>query len=191
MINFEFNENTVRMVENKLGDMKSQTPKVLKDALNNTAKQARTDLRRKAQDTYTVKAGSFNKVMTIKKAVPRDLVAIIKTEGKPLPLTYFRTKKQEGVGETAKVLKKGKMKPLQKGNIKAFRTGVTAGGAGKVHVGLFQRTGSARLPIKQLYSNSIPKMIGNEYRVFGVVEPKIKENLQKNIEGQIKRVLGE
>ena len=50
MINFEFNENTVRMVENKLGDMKSQTPKVLKDALNNTAKQARTDLRRKAQD---------------------------------------------------------------------------------------------------------------------------------------------
>ena len=54
---------------------------------------------------------------------------------------------------------------------------------------MFQRKGKERFPIKQLYSNSVPVMLGNEKRVYGVVEPKIKKNLRKNIEGQIKRVL--
>ena len=38
MIEFEFDQRTVQQVEKKLGDMKSKTPKVIKDALNRTAK---------------------------------------------------------------------------------------------------------------------------------------------------------
>ena len=174
MIEFEFDQRTVQQVEKKLGDMKSKTPKVIKDALNRTAKQARTDLRRKAQETYTVKAGKFNRGMTIQNAT-----------GAPMPITSYRTSMAKRAGGKAQILTAGGLKTLQKGNIKAFKSTVGAG-----HGGMFQRKGKERLPIKQLYSNSVPVMIGNEKRVYGVVEPKIKQNLEKNIEGQIRRVLG-
>ena len=174
MFEFEFDQRTVQLVEKKLGDMKSKTPKVIKDALNRTAKQARTDLRRKAQETYTVKAGKFNRGMTIQNAT-----------GAPMPITSYRTSMAKRAGGKAQILTAGGLKTLQKGNIKAFKSTVGAG-----HGGMFQRKGKERLPIKQLYSNSVPVMIGNEKRVYGVVEPKIKQNLEKNIEGQIRRVLG-
>ena len=185
MIEFEFDQKTVQQVEKKLGDMKSKTPQVMKDALNKTAKQARTDLRRKAQETYTVKAGKFNKAMTIKNATTGNLTAIIKTTGQPLPISNFKTSMSKSAGGKAQVLAAGGLKSLQKGNIKAFKSTVGAG-----HAGMFQRKGQARLPIKQFYSNSIPVMIGNEKRVYGIVEPKIRDHLKKNIEGQISRVLG-
>lgn len=185
MIEFEFDQRTVQQVEKKLGDMKSKTPKVIKDALNRTAKQARTDLRRKAQETYTVKAGKFNKDMTIQNATTGNLTAIIKSTGTPMPITSYRTSMTKRAGGKAQILTAGSLKPLQKGNIKAFKATMKSG-----HSGMFQRKGKERLPIKELYSNSVPVMIGNEKRVYGVVEPKIKQNLEKNIEGQIRRVLG-
>ena len=33
-------------------------------------------------------------------------------------------------------------------------------------------------------------MVGNEARVYGVVAPSIRENLQKNIQKQIDKILG-
>ena len=51
------------------------------------------------------------------------------------------------------------------------------------------RKGSKRLPINELYSVSIPQMIGNEKDVYGVVEPNIETNLQKNISKQVAKIL--
>lgn len=185
MIEFEFDQKTVQQVEKKLGDMKKKTPQVMKDALNKTAKQARTDLRRKAQETYTVKAGKFNKAMTIKNATAGNLTAIIETSGSPLKIIDYQVKMNKAGEVKARILKTGGLKLLQKGGIKAFKAEMKNG-----HKGIFQRKGSERLPIKELYSNSIPVMIGNEKRVYGIVEPKIRDHLKKNIEGQISRVLG-
>lgn len=185
-IDIELDPKTVQQVEKKLGNMKSKTPKVIKDALNRTARQARTDLRNKAQKTYTAKTGKFNKAMVIQNATTGNLTAIIKSTGEPMPISSYKTSMPKKAGGKAQILASGSLKPLKKGNIKAFKTTV---GEGKGHKGMFQRKGKERFPIKQLYSNSVPVMLGNEKRVYGVVEPKIKKNLRKNIEGQIKRVL--
>ena len=84
----------------------------------------------------------------------------------------------------AKVLKASGMKALQKGDIKAFVVRFKSG-----HVDVAQRQGPPRLPIKTLYSNSIPKMLGNEKRVFKVVKPNINKNLQENIDKQVRKIL--
>ena len=52
-----------------------------------------------------------------------------------------------------------------------------------------QRRSKARFPIKKLSSNSVPIMIGNE-KVYDQLEPKIKQILYKNIEAQIKFLVG-
>ena len=65
MITYEYDQNTLAKVEKKLGSLKSEAPKALKNAINQTAKQARKDLATEAQKTYVVKSGRFNKSMSI------------------------------------------------------------------------------------------------------------------------------
>ena len=84
----------------------------------------------------------------------------------------------------AKVLKAGGMKSLEKGDLKAFITKFSS-----KHLAVVQRRGKKRFPIKTLSANSIPIMLGNKQRVYGIVEPNIKKNLKVNVEKQVKKVL--
>ena len=191
MITYEYDQNTLAKVEKKLGSLKSEAPKALKNAINQTAKQARKDLATEAQKTYVVKSGRFNKAMTIKNATQGSLEATIKATGAPMELKDYkvspataRTGANRPDLTKAKVLKAGSMKGLQKGNIKAFVAKFSSG-----HASVAQRRGSARLPLKVLFSNSIPKMLGNEKRVYGIVRPTIEQNLQENVDKQVRKIL--
>lgn len=191
MITYEYDQNMLAKVEKKLGSLKSEAPKALKNAINQTAKQARKELATEAQKTYVVKSGRFNKAMTIKNATQSSLEATIKATGAPMELKDYKVSPataQTGPNRPsitkAKVLKAGSMKGLQKGDIKAFVAKFASG-----HASVAQRRGSARLPLKVLYSNSIPKMLGNEKRVYGVVRPNISKNLQENVDKQVRKIL--
>ena len=163
MITYEFDPNTLAKVERKLGSLKSEAPKALKNAINQTAKAAR-----KALAEETIKA----------TGAPMEL-----KDFKVSPATARTGSKRPSITK-AKVLASGSLKGLEKGGIKAF---VTKFGSG--HASVAQRRGSSRLPLKVLFSNSIPKMIGNEKRVYGIVEPTIQQNLQANIDKQVRKIL--
>lgn len=192
MITFKYDQRTLAKVERKLGRMKSEAPKALKNAINQTAKQARKELAAEAQKTYIVKSGRFNKAMKIKNATTASLEAVIKTKGSPLGLKDFKVSPatvRSGAARPdvvkAKVLKAGGMKPLQMSDLKAFVVKFKSG-----HVAVAQRKGAARLPIKTFSANSIPVMIGNEKRVYGIVRPNIEDNLKNNINKQVAKILG-
>lgn len=203
-------DDSYRYVEKRLGNLKSKTPKVLAKSINDTAKWARRALADEARKTYTVRLAGFNGAMKIKNARYSNLEAIIKTEGETIQLVKYH--KSAGKKATkAEVLSGGGLKALEKKGIKAFVAKTSNG-----HTGIYQRKyrydkdnpsyrkpknfadKSARnhnrkihgKPIKTLFSNSIPMMIGNEDRVYGIVEPKINEYLQKQIDRHIEKVLG-
>ncbi len=202
MIEVTYDRNMLAKIERKLGKMKNEAPKVLQRAINQTAKQARKELVSEAQKTYTIKDGGFNRAMKLKAASTGNLEATIKARGAPIPLKDFRVSKAGGKVR-AQVLKSGSLKPLEKGGIKAFINNVAkkgqtrskdtkkgrAGTAVK-HNAVAQRLTEKRLGIEEKFSNSIPVMLGNEKRVYGVVEPHIQENLKRNIEMQVRKVLG-
>lgn len=201
MIRVEVNRASLSYVEKKLGSLKSKAPNVIAKALNKTAKQARKKLAIKAQETYTVKNAGFNRGMTIKNATAGSLESTIEATGAPLPLKQFKISKS-GKTVRAQVLKAGGLKPLEKSGIKAFVNNIAKRGQtrkrnskkGKAgssvsHTAVAQREGAGRLPIKTFYSNSIPKMIGNEKRVYGIVKPLIKSDLKKNIDEQIRKLV--
>ena len=202
MIEITINRNTLGQIETRLGRMQNQAPSVLKNAINQTAKQARKDLASEAQKKYTIKNAGFNRAMRLKAASVSNMEAVITSSGAPIPLKNFRVSKAGG-RVRAQVLKSGGLKELEVGGRKAFvnniaRKGQTRkrdtakGGKGTQvkHMSVAQRLTEKRLHIKELYSNSIPIMIGNEDRVYGVVKPNIQDNLQRNIEYQIRKVLG-
>lgn len=192
MIEINYDQTMLEQVERRLGRMKNEAPKALKIAINQTAKQARKDLAIEAQKTYTIKIGRFNKAMKIKNASSSRLEATIKATGKVMGLKDFKVSPatmQTGANRPdilkAKVLKAGRMKSLEMGNLKAFITKFSSG-----HLAVAQRRGKKRLPIKTLSTNSIPIMLGNEKRVYGIVEPNIKKNLKDNVKKQVQKVLG-
>lgn len=192
MVTIEVNKNNLRLIEKRLGNMQSKSKDVLKRAVNDTAKQARKEIAQQAQKTYVVKGGKFNKAMKIKRASNSNLVAIISATGGAMELKDFRvspasykTGDQRPNVVKAKVLKSSSMKQLVKGDIKAFVAKFSNG-----HVSVLQRKGKKRLPVKKLLSPSIPKMLGNEKRVYKIVKPTINKNLRANINKHIRKVLG-
>lgn len=199
MIKFEFDEAGLQKVEKKLGAMKSEAPRALKNALNATAKDARKDLANKARETYTVKIGGFNSQMKIERASTGNLVAIIRSQGAPLELKKFSVQGgRRGSAMTTQINKKHGRKSwggnafvnniARNGQTRKRGTAKGAAGSAVSHVAAAVRHGS-RLPIKKLFSVSVPQMIGNEKDVYGVVKPHIQENLQKNIDAQVAKIL--
>ena len=184
MITYEVDLFTLSQVQKKLGNMQKKAPVVISRALNKTAVSARVRLANRAQQAYTVKTGGFKKDMDIKKANSGNLVAEIRSEGKPLKIVKFKYSGSKSSGAKADITRSG-LKALIKGNIKAFVATMNSG-----HNGIFQREGQARLPIKELYSNSVPKMIGSEKRVYGIEKKNIDSDLKKYMEAQIKLLVG-
>ena len=174
--------------------------KALKKALKTTAEHARQRLADQAQNAYTVKNAGFKKAMTIKATSDYSL---IHSEGEPLPLRSFKTSKGKTVTK-AQVVKPGRLKPLQRGGIKAFVNNIAEKGSvrkrdtkkgikgSKIrHIAVAQREGSKRLGIEEKYSNSIPVMLGSPKRVYGKVRSEIASDLQTQIRMFVDRALKE
>lgn len=177
-------EKAIKEIEKILGDSnKKKASQILSKAVNATAVEARNLLANKAKETYAVKSAGFNKEMSIKKGSAKSPVATIKTSGGPIELFKFKTSPATyKTGDSkpkrtrARVKAHGGMRNILMDGRWAFVTQFTSG-----HKTLVQRTSLKRLPIKTLYSPSIPQMIGNEKEVYGIVEPQIREMLQKHI----------
>lgn len=191
LLQFEIDQATLQVIEQALGGLKSESRKVLKNAVNATAKQAKADLAEKAKGEYAVKKTRFTKAMTTKNASLSRPEATINVTGEQLELRDFkaspasvRTGSARPSVVKAKVLLSSSLKPLATSDTKAFITKFKSG-----HVSIVQRRSKARFPLKKLLSNSIPKMVGSQEKVYGVVEPHIYSNLMDNISKEIEKVL--
>lgn len=186
LIEFEVDATQLQRIELKLKDMKSKAPQALKNAVNATARDAKKDLANKAKETYAVKSPRFQKAIAMKNATAAKPTATLKITGAVNELADFKYKANSASDAArGKVLKSSGLKVLEKGNLKAF---ISKFGSG--HVSVVQRKGASRLPLRKLLSPSIPTMVGNEAKVYGIVKPNIEQNLQKNIQKQIDKILG-
>lgn len=198
-------EDIMTRLENQLQKTPEQIPHVLRKTINDTAKSTRREVTAQAREAYTVKTGNFNKAMMIENATQRYPQATIHTEGNPLALYGFKRRSNSGkTGAKAQVIKQGSLKSLtleggsDKGkDLKAFIQKVKNKN-GSSHVGIFRRmTSSERQKsgskeenaIKQFYSLSVPQMLGNEQKVYSEVQPFIVEELRKNLEKHIAKVM--
>ncbi len=182
----------VRSIGRKLGRLSKDAPVVLKLAINETANKTRTLMAKEAQKAYIMKLGSAKKYMKIKKATANMPVAVISSKGSPTLVNDHKispSKMQTGANRPsilkAKVLRKSKMQSLQRDGIKAFLTKFTNFGLHKV--GVVERVGKDRYPIKPLYSPAISQMLGSERNVLNVIQPEVGSILQREITRQIDR----
>lgn len=186
-----------------LGDLKDQRFKVLKNAVNATAKQAQADLVAKAQAEYTAKKGPLKKAASIKKGTDSNPEATITVKGTTLELREFKATAPRS-GARAKILTSGSLKAIQsqKGSrAKAFLATFESGHTAIVQRQdgeTYRREGAKRQAkygrhidmtrLKKLLSISFPKMVGGS-AVLGELEPDIYETLLANVSREIERVM--
>nr|DAN92298.1 MAG TPA: minor tail protein Z [Caudoviricetes sp.] len=202
MISFEADATQLERIHLRLMHMNKQAPSVLKKALNATARDAKTDLAKKAKETYAVRAPRFKKAIGQKNATNSKLVATLKITGKSTALADFTHKAHAGgASARAKLYKGGTLKDLSLNDkLKAFVVKFKSGHEAVVRRdppnrytrGLAERirTGGDRTKLKEFYSPSVPRMVGNEAKVYGIVKPKIQENLQRHVDQEIQKIFG-
>lgn len=199
----EYDGALVDAVGHALGDLKSQRFKVLKNAVNATAKQAQAALVDKAQAEYAAKKELLKRAATIEKGTDSKPEATITVKGATLELREFKTSAPKS-GAKAKILNSSTLKLIQsqKGSkAKAFLATFESGHTAIVQRQdgeTYRRDGAKRQAkygrhidmtrVKKLLSISFPKMVGGS-AVLGALAPDIYDTLLENVNKEIRRVM--
>lgn len=192
MIQYGMDRKDLLYVMSRLKGVEEKAPRVIKNALNHTAKKARKELAAGAQASYTVKSGGFNSRMKVKNATMRNPTAVIWVKDRTLTIGRFHTSAPKSGGK-ADIVRAG-LKPLtlplggskkkknRAGGVKRslkmlkaplrslkklVRNNKDEGKFAKAfkRKGLImQRETGERYPVKVLRSVSVPKMMEKVYK---------------------------
>lgn len=173
---------TLRALD-QLGDV--VRGRALARALNRAATTVRAGARREIRGRYNIAASRVNKVIQIKQATSLNPEAVVYAKDRRLALSVFGVRTAKKSGEvTVKVLRAGPRKTVR-GNPKYEGAPfVQTVGRGR-HVGIFQRVGRERLPIKELVSVSIPGALTNKV-IADVLRRVAVERFGVELEREIK-----
>ena len=154
-------------IERALGDLKDETPKVLRSALSNTARRVRRQVVKEAakrydyQDDGVWKASNAGAIMLKAKAKGDAFYTRLVSSGPMNELMDFMVTPsaynpdQRPAAHKSKVLSTGALKVLgekPKPFVTRFRSG---------HIAIVQRKTEKRLPVHSLLAPSVPSMVQN------------------------------
>lgn len=173
-----------RLIQAKLGSTPLESKKILKQAINATAKKTLPMTGEHAQKTYDVKKEAFNKGkgkyadVKIKNASNSRLEAQILFSGHKLELIQYKTNPAGAVDPRnppdmvrGHVLKSNGLKPIIKNGQKGFIVKYKSG-----HITVAARNDKKRLPIKTIYSPSIPQIVGSK-KLLSSIKNEVSEIL--------------
>lgn len=181
----EVTADHIERAEQLLKHIPNAAPKALSRAINRAAESARTEAARKVRETYFIPHNAVLSTIKIDKASEGRLMAKVTSRGHATPLINFRvTPKQPQPRRKSPIIVR--VKQGQGGSVKrAFVARMKSG-----HVGVFERAGKKRTPIRQLFGPPIPEMLGNP-TVTDWVEQKAAERLDERLDHEIGRMLEE
>ena len=204
LIHFDVDKELLRTIEKALGNMKGESRKVLKNAVNATARQARTALIAKTKEEYAVKKGPLSKATKVsKKASVSAPEATITVKGPAQELREFRTSTSKS-GVKAKVRNSSSLKLIQSETGSRAKAFLATFGSG--HTAIVQRQDGEEYTkgkqkriddygpkidltrIKKLLSISHPQMVGSS-AVYGSLGLDIYDTLLENVNKEIRRVM--
>lgn len=180
----------IQKIIQKLDNLQDQigSPKILKNALNSTARKVRKQIVKDAQGHYAIKDKSALKneskgAPTILTASAADLTATVRSRGGMQDIMAFMTRPNTKTGAAAaKVFNSSSLKTLEMDKLKAFVATFASG-----HIAIVQRRGPERLPLKKLLSPAVPHLLGNE-EVRATAEAMAYETLLSEIDKRIAQI---
>lgn len=156
VLTVSYDKADLKHFEEALKDIDHNTPVDLAWAKNRTATYTRRLLASYAASRYRITKRTVREHITKRSANASGRNAVLYIRDETRPLSEFRVTHPKKAAPKGAQLKGSEVKPLKKGANKAFWATMKSG-----HIGVFQRKGRSRFPIKQLMGTSIPKMMDN------------------------------
>lgn len=183
----EVDKRDMKRVQKVLEDAPKKVPRVLRNAINQTATLALRKIKQGRTAGYTIKAGTFNKEIETQRANAGHLDATIKSQGRPRTVQQFKISKPKS-GVKADITKSGLKQLVNSAGASAF---IVPGGSASGLIA--QRESKSRFPIKVLHSNSVPMMVRKIYEGErggqGDVQKYIKKTLHDKIREQVAKII--
>lgn len=214
MIEYDISQSDLRYVQDKLKGAEENAPRVIKNAINHTAKQAKKELAEGVRASYTVKSGGFNSRIKVKKATMRNLSSTIWVKDRTLTIGRFHVSSAKSGGK-ADITKDG-LKPLDrplgkkkksrgvksviKRTLRAIKDPLRSlkklsrgdKDEGKVAKAfkrkglIMQRETGERYPVKVLRSVSVPKMMEKVYKGERGVRGALDPVIQNTLHDEVR-----
>lgn len=173
----------IERAERMLAGVKGGAGKALSRSMNRAIDGARANVVRAVREEYNASPTAIRKTMRVNRAKPGNLEAELVSSGPVLPLDAFDVSPKTVNGKRRTPIRVG----VKKGTRHALDRGFIARvGDGKPKV--FERIGSARLPIRRLFGPSVPQMIGNDV-VIGGIEEKAIDTMNARLDHEVNRLL--
>lgn len=151
--------NGLEKVQAFLGGIHQGTERAITTGINKTLIKLKAVAKKRVTQEYAIKSGEIEKTLSIKKANFSSLGGTLVSKSPLLPVMKF-LKGSKGPDLRVMVKKSDGMKILS-GKAEYDGRPFTATMKSS-HKGVFQRKGKKPYPIKELYSLSIPQMLGHQ-----------------------------
>jgi hypothetical protein len=183
MIDLETKE-TLKEAENTVKQIQKAVPRAMSAAINRTTTGLRTEAVKKVRETYDIKASDVRPTFRLGRATPSNLEADVQSKGRAIPLIRFNTKPKTPPANGKRRLVTSSVK--KSGGKKFLRAFVAHVGG---HIGVLERVGKSRLPIKELYGPSVPVML-NEPGITEHLNKEADRRMTERFDHEMNRILG-
>lgn len=177
----EVDEQMIREVEKRLGEMSKKAPNVISNALNRAMTNVASNIKKEVRKEYIIKAKDIEATLIRRKATRNALSASILSRGNPIPLDRFKVSPRTVQPKRKKPIKVAVKKTGLKELMGAFVADIHG-------IKVFRRRTKKRLPIDRLFGPSIPQMIND--KVAERINEEGRTTFQKRLEHEINRILG-
>ncbi|MET3831022.1 hypothetical protein ABIC86_002488 [Paenibacillus sp. DS2363] len=172
-----------RQVSRSVRQMDKAVKQAVLSSMNRATQRAKTETGRKVRERYVIKQSEVVQTISVRKAAAGNFRAVLTSKGNSIPLINFNVAPKKKLKKQKPV----KAAVLRGGNKKNIRNGFLA----KVgsHIGVFERAGRKRFPIKELRGPAVPVMVGNK-EVTDHVEAVYADEMEKRLPHELDRLLG-
>lgn len=170
-----------------MDSLSANAPKELAKAMNAAANKGRSRAITRITRGYFIDKGATQGAITVKKAGGGNLEAIINVQSSPAALSKFNISpdyRPVGVRQTDGVTAQAKRNGSGKVLVHAFLVRFKSG-----HLGVIERKGSDRYPLKELYGPSVTGMVSADDNRVDITQ-SIEEAANAAIEKALSAMMG-
>lgn len=178
----------IRKVEQRLGVLKNKAPIVMSRALNRAIANVNTNLSKESRQVYHLKSKTVRSTFTVKKSSKHHLTAVTTSEGKRLPLKYYKVNAGRYNAENPESSTPMKVAVRKGTGTKELLHAFIVDRLGE---NVFERKTVSRLPIKKLTAPAVPQTLkdkGIRKRVLATGWEVYEKRLDHEIRRELERV---
>jgi len=161
-----------------LAGVRNGAPRAINAAINRTLTTGRSNLVKRVRQEIKISASDFRDAISLKKSSFSNLSGSIRLSRKRMPLSRF-SPVQEPAGASVLVRMGAGRQVLKHTFLATMKSG---------HLGVFERIGAKRLPIRERYGPTIVGVVGNMPGLLAEETAKLDVVFAKNLSSQIDRL---